>query len=153
MVSQEHAFLARRMRHRSNPSRYLTRPLSLASWASSWICCLSRLSSLCVIMWTEVENNLSPVTASISLLLAHRKLRYLLLADVTGSCRPRPYFLNGIVLKVPTMGGRDFDFPKKIQGKKVSKRIFSTPANDYPVFFVTHCRNIHSDWIARTTAA
>ena len=29
-------------------------------------------------------------------------------------------FYTGILLKVPTMSGRDFDFTKEIRGKKVS---------------------------------
>ena len=43
-----------------------------------------------------------------------------------------------------------FLFPRK--GKKFSRIILSTPANAYHMYQVKHCRNIHSDWIARTTA-
>ena len=67
-----------------------------------------------------MENSIPPVTAPISSLLTHSELRYFVLADFTGYCRPRTDFLTGIILKVPMVGGRDFVFPKKIPGKKVS---------------------------------
>ena len=51
------------------------------------------------------------------------------------------------------MGERDFFFPKKRQDKKVSWRIFATLANASPIYQVTCCRSVHSDWIVRTTAA
>ena len=95
-----------------------------------------------------IENYLAPVIAPIRSLLARIKLRHLSLADVTGSCRPSPYFLTGIVLKVHMMGGRNLYFPKKRRDKKVFQRSFSTPANAYLVYFFTRCKNIHSDYIS-----
>ena len=56
---------------------------------------------------------------SISSLLARKELGYFLLADVTRSCSTRLDLLDGILLKVPIISGRYFDFPKKRQGKKV----------------------------------
>ena len=100
-----------------------------------------------------MENALSPVTDPIRSLIPCIKIRYLLLADVTRSCRPRPDLLTGIVLKVPLMGRGYFGFPNKRQGKKVSGIRFSNSANKYPVYFVTHLKNTHSDLIAKTIAA
>ena len=57
-----------------------------------------------------VENDLSPIKNPTSLLVSGIKLRYLSFDDITGSFRPRLDFLTGIVLKVPTMDGRYFDF-------------------------------------------
>ena len=102
---------------------------------------LSQLSSLRDIRWLAVENDLYPVTASISSLPTHRKLRYFFLGVVTGYFRPRMYLLTCIILEITTMGGRYLDFRKKIQGKKVSWRSFSTPENVYPVSSITHCKN------------
>ena len=78
---------------------------------------------------------------------------YFSFADVTRSRRPIPVTLIGIALRVPTMGERVFVFPKKIRGKKVSRIIFSIPANAYPVSQVTRCINNHSGLIARTTTS
>ena len=72
-------------------------------------------------MLSEVGNDLSPVMDPISSLLIRRKCRYFSLDYVTGSCRPGPPFLTGIVLEVPSMGEIDSDFPKKIQGKRFPK--------------------------------
>ena len=58
-----------------------------------------------------------------------------------------PYFLTGIILRVPTRDVCDFDFPKKRRSKKVSQRSFSMPVNAYHVSLVTRCKNIHYDWI------
>ena len=49
------------------------------------------------------------------------------------------------ILRAPTIGGRVFDFPRKIRGKKFSCRIVPSPVNVCPVSFVTRCRNIHSN--------
>ena len=106
-------FLARIMRRRSSDSRYLTRPLSLALLVSSRLFRPSRISSLSARRLLAVKNALSPVTAPTILQLARRELRYLSLADVTGSFRPRPSFLTVIVIKFPKMGGRYFYFQKK----------------------------------------
>ena len=65
-------------------------------------------------------NFLSPVTAPIISMLTRSKIRYFLLADVTGYYRYRRYLLTGVIIKVSTMGGRDVDFPKKTLGKKIS---------------------------------
>ena len=63
-----------------------------------------------------VGNFASPVTARINYVLAYCKLRYFLFTDSTGLRRPRPDFLTGIVIRVPTMGERYFFFPKKRYG-------------------------------------
>ena len=130
-------------------------------WLGPWVCC-----HWCHLVFLSVTplfperqkvigggNDISPLTDSISLLLASSKLGYFLLAGFTRSCSPRPDFLVRIVLKVPTMDGRDLFFPKKRWGKKVYWRSFFTPANACPMFFVTHYKNIHSFWIAQTTMA
>ena len=57
-----------------------------------------------------------------------------------------------IVLRSPMMGEIEFLFPKKMQGKKVSVIILSTPTNASPVSQVKRCISIYSDWIACTTA-
>ena len=68
-----------------------------------------------------MENYRSPLIDSIISQLACRKLRYFLLACVTESWRHRKSFLTGIVLKVPTIGGGSFYFPKE---KDEAKRFF-----------------------------
>ena len=113
--------------------------------------CLSRLYSLINIRLLEAKNSLAPFTAPTRSMLACSKLRYLLLDDVTGSCSPIMALLTDVVLKVPTMGGRYFEFLKKIWGKKVSQRRFSPPANAYPVSFVMRCKNIRSSYTKQTT--
>ena len=57
-----------------------------------------------------VENDLSPIKNPTSLMVSGIKLWYLSLDDIIGSFRPRLDFLTSIVLQVPTMGGRYFDF-------------------------------------------
>ena len=131
-ASQEPVFCAHRTIRWLGSSRSLNSPLSLSLLSTSRIFCPPHVSSLSARRWLSVGNYLSPVMAPIRSLLARSKVRYLSLAGVTGSCRPRPYFLIGIVLKVTAMVGKDFDFPKKRWGKKVSRRSLSTPANTYP---------------------
>ena len=94
-----------------------------------------------------------PATARTSSVLPRWELKYLSCADVTGFRSPSPDFLTGIVFRAPTKGERVFVFPNKRRGKKFSRIIFSTPTNTSPVSQVLHCRNIHPDWIACTTAA
>ena len=113
----------------------------------------SRLSYLRAKRWPAVENDLSPVTDPISFLLACSKLRYFLLADVTGYCRLKTYFLIGIVLKVTMMGGRYLYISGKRGGKNVSWRNFSTTADVYPMYLFMSFKNINFDWIAQTTTA
>ena len=67
-----------------------------------------------------VENPFAPITAPIISLIACSKLRYFLLAYVTGSCWPMTALLNGIELKVFTLGGRYLYYLKKRREKKVS---------------------------------
>ena len=124
----------------------------LCYWCHPWLF-LSRLSYLISRRWSAVENALPPVMDPISLLLARRELKYLLLAHITVSYRHSPYFLAGIILKIPTMGERYFNFPRKIWCKQFSQRISSTLQNAYSVSFVTRLKNIHSDGIAKTAAA
>ena len=123
------------MRRRSSSPSYLTRPFSLASLASSQIFFQSRLSSLSARRWLAVENSLSPVAAPIKLLLASIKLNYLSLDDVTGSCRPRPPFLTGIVLKVTTTGEKYLYFPKKRRGKRFPEEASPLPRTRTPCLF------------------
>ena len=73
------------------------------------------------------ENYLSPVTVPISSLLARIELRYLLLADVTGSCRPTLNLFTNILLNVHTIGGRDLYFPKKRRVKMFPEESFTLP--------------------------
>ena len=114
---------------------------------------LSRLYSLSARRQPTAKNTLSPVTAPISSLLTRKKLIYLFLADVTGSYRLRPDLLTSILLKVTAMGEWDFFVTEKRQRKKVYWRSFSTPANEYPMYFIKCCKNIHSNWITITTVA
>ena len=65
----------------------------------------------------DSEKSLYPLTATISLLLARSELRYIFLTNEIRACSPEPDLLTGIVLKVPTMGGKDFGFQKKRQSK------------------------------------
>ena len=92
-----------------------------------------------------MENAPSPITDQINSVIARYKIRYFSFADVTVFRRPRPALLTGIVLRVPKMGERVFDFPNKRWGKNVFQSIFSTLANTSPVLFLMSCRNIHSD--------
>ena len=106
------------IRQRLVELRFLNKPLSLVSFASSWFFYPSWISSLGTRRRSELENATYPVTAQISSVIACCKLRYLYFADVTGFRRPSPDLLNCIVLRVSTMGERDFDFPKKGRGKR-----------------------------------
>ena len=81
-------------------------------------------------------NDISPMTDPISSLLTYIKIRYFSLDYFARSCRPRSDFLAVIILKVPTMCGIGFDFPKKRQGKNISRRIFSTPANVFTISYI-----------------
>ena len=67
-----------------------------------------------------VDNSISQMKSPIRSLLVLRKIKYFLLADVTGYCRHMPDLLTGSILKVPTMDERDLGFPKKIRGKNIS---------------------------------
>ena len=58
-------------------------------------------------------NDHPPVMDRINSVIARFKLRYLSFTDVTGFRRPMPTFLIGTVLRVPTMGERFFEIPKK----------------------------------------
>ena len=51
-------------------------------------------------------------------MLARYQLKYFLFAEVNGFRRLRLDFLTGIVLRVPTMDDRVFDFPRKRRGKR-----------------------------------
>ena len=121
MFRQEHLFLAYRMRWLSDASGSLTSPLSLALLESSQI--FFSVARFFTERQTVISagNSLFAATAPISALLEGRKLEYFLLADVIGSCRPRPSFLSRIVLKVPKTGGKD---PKNRQGKKIPKQAY-----------------------------
>ena len=50
-------------------------------------------------------------------MLVRRELRYFLSVDVIGVLRTRLYFLTDIVLRVPVMGVRYFDFLEKGEAK------------------------------------
>ena len=73
----------------------------------------------------------SPVIAPISYSLARSKIMYIWFSAVMGFCRPSSAFFTKNILRAPTIGGRVFDFPRKIWGKKFSYRIF--PAMWMPV--------------------
>ena len=100
------------------------------------------------ILFGLVVTNVTPSYA-----LPCLELKYFSFVDITGFRSPSLYFLTGIILRAPTMGERVCVFMKKRLDKKVSRIIFSTTANEYPVIQVTRWRNIYSDWITRTTAA
>ena len=137
----------------SVPLRSRTKPFGLVSYTDSQSFFLPHIYSPSFSRWSALENTPPPITALISYALPHREFSYLSFADVTGFRIPSPDFLNGIIIRAPTMGERVFVFLKKRRGKKVSRIIFSTPANASPVSQVTCCRNIHYYWIVRTTAA
>ena len=100
-----------------------------------------------------MEISLSSLTDPISSQLVNIELRYLYLADVTGYCRPRPDFLTGIIINLHTMGRSDFGFPKKkMRQKGFPEKLLHSRKHVY-FFFVMRRKNIHSDWIAQTTAA
>ena len=151
-LSQAPVFLVRIIRRWSFPSRSVTSSLGLVSLTSSLIFCPSLLYSMSSRRWLPLENSPYPITAWINSVLARCKIWYFSFADVMGFGRPRINFFNGIVLRVPTMSERVLIFLKKMQGKKFSRSIFSTPANASPIFFMTRCRNIYSDLIVRTNA-
>ena len=153
MFSQVPVILSHRIRQRSVVLRSLNKPLSLAELMSYRFFCLLRLSSLGARRWLALDNAPSFFTSRINYVLARCKLRYFLFADVTGFRIPRPAFLTGIVLIVPTMGEIDFYFPKKSRGKKFSEITVYTPANEYPVVFVMCCISIHSYWVTYTNVA
>ena len=60
------------------------------------------------------------ITYLINYMLIHSEFRYFLFTDARGFRSPRLDLLTGIVLRDNTMGKSDFDFPKKIRGKKDS---------------------------------
>ena len=145
--------LARIIRRVLVPLRSQTKPLILVLFATSRYFCPSHLSSLSIRRLSSLNNSPPPVTSLISYALPHFELRYFSFSDVPGFRSPSQSILISIVLRFPMIGERGFVFPKKIQGKSFYWIIFSTPANSSPVSQVTRWINIHSDWIARTTAA
>ena len=145
-VIQEPLCLARRNMQWSKASRVSTITSSLDLLTASQVFMTPTLSSLIVWRLSAVEILLPPIMDLISSVLARWKPRNFPSSDVTGFCSPRPNFLTGSSLKFPMMDGRYLDFTEKRQGKKVSRRSFPTPANAYPTFFVTRCKNIHSYW-------
>ena len=145
--------LARRSRRLSVPLRFITKPLSLDLYAMSRYFFLSHRYSLRVRMWSALENAPPIFTARTSSALTHRELKYFSCADFTVFRIPSPTLLTGIVLRAHTMGERVLVFLNKRRGKKVSRIIFSNPVNASPMSQVAPLRKIHSDWIARTTAA
>ena len=153
MLKQAPVLLARRIRRLSVPFRLQTKPLSLVLYAASQSFFPSRLFLLASVGGRHWRMSPPPVTALVSSALPRWELRYFSISDMKVFRSPGPDFLTGIVLRSPTMGERVFVFPKKRQGGNVSRIIFFTPVNAYPVSQVTCCRNIHSGWIARTTAA
>ena len=145
--------LAHRSISFSVPLKYITKPLSLDSYATSRASFLSRYSSLRVRRWSASEDPPHPATARISSALPCVKPNYFSWADITGFRSPTPDLLTGIVIRAPTTEERVFFSQNKRRGKKVSWIVFSTPANESPVSNVIFWINIHSGWIARTTAA
>ena len=133
--------------------RYPTKPLSVVSFASPQFFCPYRLSSLSTRRCLSLENYLPSVMSQTSSTIYCLELSYLSFADVTWVRSPDPNFLTSILLRSPTIGARDFGYPKKRQGKKVSWIIFSTPKNVSLVYQVTCCRNIYSGCIVNTTTA
>ena len=136
-VIQEPVYLIQRNRRRSKASKLFTDTSSLASLTSYRGFLPSLLSYLTAQRRSSVGNFLSPFTALINSAPARCKLRNFSLANVAGFLRPMPDFLTSIILKVPMVDGRYLDFWKKRQGKNITQRSFSTPANPHPVIFVT----------------
>ena len=130
----------------------LTIPWSFMSLAVSQYFFLPRLSHLTTRTWSAVENNPLPLTSPIISPLAPSKLLYFSLAEVTGFYNLIPYFFTGNLLRAPTIGGRVFNFPKKGRGINVFWRIFPIPVNTCPMYFITCCRNTHSNWNTRSNA-
>ena len=85
------------------------------------------------------------MTAPISLQISRIELMYLYYDDITGFCRTSTIFFTRNVLRSPTTGGKVFDISKKRQGKKISHIFPPNPSNAGTVYFVTCCKNIHSD--------
>ena len=127
--------LARRNRRFLKAPWFLKITESFTSFETSWSFLPSHLTPLTAWMWSAVENYYLPVTAPIILQIARSELLYFSFADVTGLCRTIPDFFTDNVLRVPTIGGRVFDFPKKRLGKKVSCR--KIPAPRTPVLYLS----------------
>ena len=149
-LSQEPVLLVRRIRRLLVPLRLQTKPLILVLYLASRSLFMSRLSSPNFHMWSWLDNSPPPAMSQTNSALLRWVISYFSCSEITGFRIPNPDFLTRIALRAPTMGERFFLFPRK--GKKFSRIILSTPANAYHVYQVKHCRNIHSDWIARTTA-
>ena len=66
------------------------------------------------------------MNAPISSYLAQSELIYFASSDAIVFCRPIPDFLNGDELRYPKTGGRVFDLPNKIQGKKIPEEKFQS---------------------------
>ena len=129
MANQEPIHLAQRNRWRSRVGRSLTIPSILESFTSSWIVFHYLTSSLTVWRWAAVGNSFYPVPSIINSMLARFELGNFSFSKLA--------FLIGIVLKVPTMCGIDFEFSKDRRGKKDYQKSFSAPTISYPVFSVT----------------
>ena len=124
-VSQYPVFLAQSNMRQSKSSRLLTIPSNLDLLMSSQDFLTSLLSSLTAWRWSPVENYLSSFTSLINYEISRCELRNYSSSDVTGFWRPRPYILTRTLIKVPTMGGRDLDFPEKRQKKFLEKLLHS----------------------------
>ena len=97
-----------------------------------------------------VENYISPSMVLINSVLAHANLGIFHWL-VSPFFWPRPDLLTGIALKVSTLGGRDFGFPKNRQEKKFSVEAYPLLHTNIPCFlsliekyplwldFMVHC--------------
>ena len=83
-----------RIRRRSIPMRYPTKPLSVESFGSYRVFFLSRLSYLISRRWSDLDNAPLPVMDRIRSALDPRELRYLFFADATGFRIPNQIFFD-----------------------------------------------------------
>ena len=104
-------------------------------------------------MRSSVEKLCPPLATPIRSQLACDKLLYLSFAYVMGFFRPISDLFTGNILRDPTIGRRVFDLPKKRQGEKVSGGSLYTLVNAYTMSLITHCNEIHNDWISQTITA
>ena len=98
-----------------------------------------------------MENLLPHIMEKTNSVLSCCELGYFSFADGMGFWRRKPSFLTSIIIRVPMRDVRDYDFMKKRRGKKVYQIILSSTSNESPLFFITHCKNVHYDSIAHTT--
>ena len=153
MLIQAPLCMAHQERRFSKAPWFLTIPWSSDSLSASQCFLPSLISPLTDRMWLAVEKSACPWLHQSARCLHVENCCISPFADVMGLCRLSPYFFTGNLVRDLTIGGEVLGFPNKRKGKNVSWRNFSVFLNTCPVYFVRHCKNILSDWTARSNAA